>query len=786
MTPRFRRDLGIFERWWPWLGASALGAGGAVTIAALAAEGQLDKILGGGALDHQLRGHTLVGLSLGIIAAALAVVAVAYSLRKRPLQERLSTGGSMTAWLWLHVAAGTIALAAAVAHAGYGLVSAQISTGKVVFAIFALLALSGIAWRVVYRVVPPVAAAKVGDYSELASARRADDLLTEIEKTAAGGSAELHRLKAWMVEAERTLAEVGAASSALDPREQEIVAEIHRLAASRRRALAKQRLKARYTRLLQAWRVAHVPLTFLLLPALIAHIVGSLDLPAKALAPGDAPVQMVSGFQRSKDCASCHRAIYEQWTTSMHAHALTSPVMIAQNNQLVAAELGKLASPDPKRFCVNCHGPVGVALSARARLPLRRSGFDDAFLDEGVGCSACHQWRGKAEPGLAGFSRFQDGLRPGSTYYGQIDDPVGNAFHRSAPAGVLKRDGELCSNCHNVQYDTDGDKKIVKGVDLVLQTTTQEFDDYVAKGGKGTCVSCHMPVMAGALRAAERASLVTEQDRKAPAREVHDHSFVGVDYPIDEVARKDPARPAREALLRGAARLELDARAVTVKEGKVSFTVAITNSGVGHNLPSGFAFARQMWLEVKVIGAGNQTLLQSGVLARASDDLCDAGTLDEPGNPAKAFIVGCRASDPDLVSFQQKLVDRIDVERDRAGAPKRDARGEQRAVAARGAKETWIQHLSSGAVARVRPRDGAVLAPIVPGETRKLGYAVEARGHAKVTVSVRLLFRSLPPYMLRALGSGQPANEAPLAPLVENLQVVEMATKSIVVDVGTR
>jgi hypothetical protein len=783
MTPPLHRKLGWLERGAPWLVLSGLGALVLGVTAELAAEGRFDGILAGDSADHALRGYTPFGLFLGVAATLLTLIAAAYSLRKRPLQERLGAGrGSMTLWLWLHVAAGLVAIAAVLAHAGYGLLGTELSTGKILFAIFALLSLSGIAWRVVYQVVPPAAAPKIGDYSERASDLRATSQLVEIEKVAAGGSAELHRLKARLVEAPLTPAEIAAALAPFGEGERVVLAEIQRLADSRRRGLARKQLKASTTRLLQAWRIAHIPLALALPVALTAHLIGALDLPAKAFPPGSAPAQALASVHASTDCASCHRVIVDQWKTSMHAHADRSPVTIAQNNQLVLAELGRLKSPDPRHLCVNCHGPLGVAIAGQSRLPLTRAGYDDALLNEGIGCSTCHQYEGPSSPGSAGLSKFQEGFRPGAVYRGQIDDPVGNAFHQSAPSEIVKRDGALCANCHSVEYDVDGDGKFVKGLDLVLQTTTEEFDAFVASGGKGTCVSCHMPTLAGVTRVAERASLVSEQDHEAPRREAHDHSFTGVDYPLDEVARKDPNRAAREALLRSAARLDVDPAAMVVKAGQLSLAVAITNVGVGHNLPSGFAFARQMWLEVRVVGDSNRLIFASGVLARSSDDLCDAGTVDDPGNPVKPFVVGCRASDPQLVSFQQKLVDRIDVERDSAGVPKVKANGDLVPIAAKGASETWLQHLTAGAISRVRPSDGAVLAPITPNETRTHRYAIDVRNQARATVTVRLLFRSIPPSMLRALGSGQAAGEIPLAPLVDNLQIVEMATRTLTVD----
>lgn len=778
------RRLGVLERAPLWLGGAAVGSVAVVALGALAAEGHLDAPLGQRAADHVLRGYTPAGLSLGVAAVVLTVLAALYSARRRPLSERLHAArGTMTAWLWLHVAAGIVALAAAVIHAGHGLVSAELTTGKVLAAIFGLLAASGVAWRIVYAVVPPRAARLVGNYAAHDSARRAEALAAKIELQAAGGSPEVRRLGAWLVEATRDPAEIERAAAALSPEERPVVERMAGLAASRHRALARAASQARHARLLQVWRVAHVPLTLLFFPALAVHVVFALDLHTQSTGPGDAPLEQLSGFHRAAECTSCHRAIVEQWSSSMHAHALRSPVTIAQANQLLDAGLRDARSPDPRRICVNCHGPVAVAASGKTRLPLRRSGYGSALLDEGVGCATCHQWRGTEAPGAAGLTRFQEGLRPGSTYYGSLADPVGNAFHRSRPASIFKRDGALCASCHNVQHDADGDGKIRRGVDLVLQTTQQEYLAYAAKGGRPTCLDCHMPVLA-ADRVAERAHVPTQQDRKAPPRVVRDHSFVGVDYPIAEVAERDPQRPAREALLRSAARL--DVTPPVAKGGELTFQVALTSTGVGHDLPSGFAFARQMWVEIRVTAEGGKLLFSSGVLARPSDDLCDAGTLDDAKNPAKPFVVGCSAADRNLVNFQQKLVDRVDVERGRDGQPKLDARGETRAVAAPGAKETWLQYLTSGAVPRVRPRDGSALSPIAPDETRAFTYAAPIGEARRVTLSVRLLFRSLAPYLLRALGAGQRPEETQLAPLVANLQVVEMAARSITVDVAAK
>src|SRR5262249_55975149 len=122
MPSMHRRDhdgAAPLERAWPWLGATVVGA---VALIALALAGADGALFGQRPEDRVLRGYTASGVFLGIAAVVLALLAVSYSLRKRPLQEKLPPGrGSMTAWLWLHVAAGILAVVAATLHAGRGM-----------------------------------------------------------------------------------------------------------------------------------------------------------------------------------------------------------------------------------------------------------------------------------------------------------------------------------------------------------------------------------------------------------------------------------------------------------------------------------------------------------------------------------------------------------------------------------------------------------------------------------------------------------------------------------------
>jgi hypothetical protein len=462
---------------------------------------------------------------------------------------------------------------------------------------------------------------------------------------------------------------------------------------------------------------------------------------------------------------------------------MTSPMMIAQTNQVAARVLHAVNGPDPKEVCVSCHGPIGTLLSEGNTLPLpERALSQRELLDDGVSCAACHQWRGESHTGGAGLSRFLAGLEPGRTYYGPYADPVGNAFHRSEPSDLFTtRPEQLCRNCHSVQLDKNADGRFDRGIDLVLQTLFDEWEAYAQAGG-ASCLDCHMPIVGDAKRAAEGAVVPFEQDGEAPPRRVRDHSFVAVDYPLDDVAARDAHRSKREALLASAAVFELPRESLSQRAGSLSFQVTLTNSGTGHNLPGGFAFVRQMWVAVRIFDAGNRMLAQSGHLPNATDDLCDASILDDVDSPMRPFVSGCNGSDKRLLNFQQMLVDKVDIARDTNGAALLGSRGENLLVRGAGAKECVIQHLSSGPVPRVRPTTGKSTPPLAPGETGTYPYNFDIGASAvPKRVEARLLFRVAPPYFLRALAKDQPPSEIPkLDTFVSALEVTEMA--KIVID----
>ena len=764
------RRLRTYERHWPWLTLWLLAALLSAGAVALLDAGLLEAYE---LFPSITRGYTFTGVVLGVSSLALCGLSFFYSLRKRGLQERLPFGrGTMTAWLWAHVYFGALALFTAALHAGYGLISLQFSAGKLAFfALFAVV-VTGLVWRVIYAVVPRLAAREVGNYSAGTSSARAESLSIEIDKLTAGGSGRFHELKAWALSSNPSAIQIRQAAASLPQDEQQRFIDLTALTALREQTLERARKQSRYGRLLQGLRIAHVPFSLLFLAAVPVHLTFAYDLPAQSLPLGAVSGSSLGGFESSQKCGDCHARAVSEWRRSMHSHAMTSPVMVAQNNQVIAKVLARASYPDPKRICINCHGPIGAALTEGSTLPLTAgSAFaEPELLNEGISCAVCHQWNGKPETASGGLTRFQDGFAPGHTYFGPLDDAVGNAFHRSEVSATFQRPEQLCRNCHSVQYDKNGDGQLHRGTDLVLQTLFDEWDDYRKAGGTADCVSCHMPLVSDT-RAAEHALVPFEQDKDAAARKVHDHSFVGADYPLDDRTARELSRPAREALLRSSATLTLVPNSLDQSPTALGFAIQVSNTGTGHNLPGGFAFVRQMWLEVAVLDSTGHALASSGVLAAATDDLCDSSLIDDAKNPARSSLVGCVASDPLLVNFQQQLIDDTQTKRAANGQVLVDRRGEPLLERTANGVETVIQTLNAGPVPRVRPFDHRPTTALAAGESQAFPYRfpITAAGIPKA-VRVRLLFRASPPYFLRALG---------VAALVESLEVNEMARLQI-------
>ncbi len=272
---------------------------------------------------------------------------------------------------------------------------------------------------------------------------------------------------------------------------------------------------------------------------------------------------------------------------------------------------------------------------------------------------------------------------------GPIADPVANAFHESEFSGRYK-DSHFCSTCHQV-------KSPDKSFDIETTNLEWSLSSYVLPGIE--CQTCHMPTYSG------------KAATTGPVRDnLHKHTFVGVDYPLVDFPGREETIASVQQLLQNSAEMTVEAP-MQVEPSKI-FTVSVTinNSQAGHNLPTGAIFERQMWLEV------NLTDHATGASYFSTGLLDDNGDLR---NYHSDFVAaGHISEDSSLVLYNGKTID------------------------ATGRETLFFWEAAS------------VENNTIPAlESRRSEFTMSAPvGTRELTLSVRLRFRSFPPYVFREIG----------------------------------
>jgi hypothetical protein len=821
----------LLERPWPWIVVAGLVAGaafaGGVSLLRSAQEA-------GGDADRAF----LAIAGVGTAAVVLMVLVGAYSLRKRrrALQEHLP--GTMMTWLKAHVWLGLAATVAIGVHVWLYPITSTITTGKIAASLLIVLVLSGIAWRIVYQTVPKRVARSVGNLSVKDTRSRVDQISVEIEKALAGSSDDLRRLTELRLAGRTPLAELDRQAAGLPVEEQGTWAELGQLAERLERYRARAPKQERYHRVLQGWKVLHLPLAVLLGAAIAIHVADVLGLTHRVLA------DEAAAFPDSAQCAECHSEIVREWRTAIHAAAQLTPTTVAQTT------LALQQNPELGQVCTNCHAPIGTRISPSTVFPLPGQEGGPPILSEGVTCWTCHALPEKPTEIRGGADDFPVD-RAGGRDFGTVfnpplagEPPLPVPDHQVA-VGFFTGEVQtyqLCGACHNVKVDIDGnglspfgdasdgsgrdedgdgqlDENELQEVDedgdglpdldvdgstrladLVLQTTFDEWEDFVASDAFAgeTCGTCHMP----SLRA-EPTVDDAPGNLALPERPRHSHAFVGVDYDLSPghyaglgVGGGDALEEVlaeRDALISQTASLTPEVLRVTPNQLAVAVTVR--TGFLGHDFPTGFAFARQWWLEVSAATVDGEPVCllpinpgtglvdrRNGILSpcasgapaaggdwnegHADEDLrpCDprevaaafGAELAARGQPVRnATVVLSDAApltdcDPWLANFQKILTD---------GDP--GGTGEFVEVA-------FQTPLPDIVKLRTRVADNQVMAPLkafddpttpdVDERERTFVYLFDTsqvRGR-KVVVSFRFNLRHLPPYFLRALDGFYP------------------------------
>lgn len=452
----------------------------------------------------------------------------------------------------------------------------------------------------------------------------------------------------------------------------------------------------------------------------------------------DAPL----AFSHPDDCVDCHQEQVEDWQITPHAYAAQDPVFTAMVEMGQRATAGKLG-----QFCVQCHSPTGLA-TGQTTVTEDIDGFKqnldlDPIAMSGVTCTACHSMTNVIEPVNARVVYTPNGIMQGP-----IEDPVANDFHASSYNALFDSEtegfGAMCGSCHNVTNP--------KGATLEL--TFDEFELSVAKQEGETCVSCHMPEYIG------KAAVGPEAPEDLPDRNLHRHTFVGVDVSLlaeDEFPGYNEMRALSEALLQESAEFLASYDAVT------NIINASISNLAGHSLPSGATAERQMWVELVVRNVAN-------------DIVFETGTLDPEGNirDGLAKHTSMPGTDLQLASFGQVMIG-IDGFADMSDDEKAIARAQVEQDCLPFA-EGGIAAMSVGTpVSMPWQADWQCDHLIATNSVADVSYVLPVLPPGNYVASLRLLFRSFPPYFLAIL-----EEETALDPLVKTrVPIVEMELQTV-------
>jgi hypothetical protein len=240
-----------------------------------------------------------------------------------------------------------------------------------------------------------------------------------------------------------------------------------------------------------------------------------------------------SPYTSAKVCAGCHEDIYQMWSRSLHATALTDPVFDVVYMQVLKATDGKM-----RESCLRCHAPTTrVSRDFALRHEVTR---------EGVTCDFCHtisvvNMNNRTEPYT---------FRPGMVKFGPLGDTT-SPRHLTTFSPVHET-SELCGGCHEL---------VAKNGTVIMGTYSEwKESPYAAKGVQ--CQDCHMPTV--------KEATTVKAGVKVSAKRVNKHDLQG-GHSVDQLQR--------------AAKVEI----LEVSKGSdaVRVRVRVTNVGSGHKMPTG-------------------------------------------------------------------------------------------------------------------------------------------------------------------------------------------------------
>jgi hypothetical protein len=250
-------------------------------------------------------------------------------------------------------------------------------------------------------------------------------------------------------------------------------------------------------------------------------------------------------------CGRCHRAIYESWSTSAHATAMTSPVFLDAKD---AAEQD--FGVEARKICLSCHAPMAVQLKD---LDLGRK-----VSWEGVTCDYCHSIHDVAADGSNPKALVQFGNVKSGPSRDSVSPAHGTAFSSVHTSALL------CAVCHEYK----------NALGFPVVTTYSEWKESPSGKGDVECQQCHMELVKGAV--------AEPRVKRESSHLVNLHAMPG-SHSVSQLNRA------------------LTAKLTASRNGEaVDVVVKIKNEGAGHFLPTGSPM-RQLILEVRLTVGGETT-----------------------------------------------------------------------------------------------------------------------------------------------------------------------------------
>jgi len=419
----------------------------------------------------------------------------------------------------------------------------------------------------------------------------------------------------------------------------------------------------------------------------------------------------------AKWCAECHPTQYSEWRESMHHYAAHSPVFDKMALKAFRDTAGATGT-----FCTGCHSPLGTmdgepgttTAAERSEISL-----------EGVNCVVCHQAVSHTQP--IGNKSLE--LDFSASIQGPFSDAV-MAGHDSVKGDLIDKP-ELCGSCHDV-FNFPG---------LRIEEAYTEYQSSPAADEGIRCQDCHMGPNPGVVSERRIGKAAVVAGVELPDRSLSSHRFVGPDYslidrfPYSDLEESAEAQDAMleqiDTLLKNAVKIADVYTEETAEE--TLLTVVVKSLTSGHNVPTGFTSERQLWLEV--VAKNDETVLFS------SGDLDSYGDLRD--HLSWSVIADDVELDEQLVNFQSLNLLRVgDV-----------------AISTPDVYETIFPF----------DADYIVRRSLNPLEERRLQYTLPALPE-DAEVTIRLRYRNLPPYILRALQ---------LDELVDRLQIFDIDTVTL-------